>query len=65
MLQGAQKHGGWRDPEGINKLLQKQCLPVSIWNKNYLSKQVVAITYTLDKMFFEVATFEGLGVISF
>ena len=35
------------------------------WNKKYLSKQVVKINYTLEKMNFAVATFEGLGVVSF
>ena len=35
------------------------------WNKKHLSKQVVKINYTLDKMNFAVATFEGLGVVSF
>ena len=33
--------------------------------KKYPLKQVVRITYTLEKMFFAVATFEGLGVVSF
>ena len=35
------------------------------WNKKHLSKQVVKINYTLEKMNFAVATFEGLGVVSF
>ena len=35
------------------------------WNKKHLSKQVIKINYTLDKMNFAVATFEGLGVASF
>ena len=35
------------------------------WNKKHLSKQVIKINYTLDKMNFAVATFEGLGVVSF
>ena len=35
------------------------CLPVDTWNKKKLSKQVVPITYTLEKMFFAVADFEG------
>ena len=35
------------------------------WNKSHLSKQVVIITYTLKKNCFAIATFEGLGVISF
>ena len=34
---------------------KKHCLPVVTWNKNNLSKQVVPITYTLEKRFFEVA----------
>ena len=52
-------------PQGINKLLQKQCFPVIIWNKNHLSKEVVTITYTLEKKFFAVATFEGSRVVPF
>ena len=35
------------------------------WNKKHLSKQVVKINYTLEKINFAVATFEGLGVVSF
>ena len=42
-----------------------QCLPVSTWNKKYLWKQIVIITYTLEKKLFAVATFEGLLVVSF
>ena len=34
---------------------QKDCLPVVTWNKNNLSKQIVPITYTLEKRFFAVA----------
>ena len=34
---------------------RKHCLPVAIWNKNNLWKQVVPITYTLEKRFFAVA----------
>ena len=41
------------------KDFKKQHLPVIIWNKNYLSNQVVPITYKLEKMFFAVATFGG------
>ena len=33
---------------------KKHCLPVVTWNKNNLSKQVVPITYTLEKSFFVV-----------
>ena len=41
----------------------KKCLPVIIWNEKHLSKQFASITYTLEKMFFAVATFEGLRVV--
>ena len=34
---------------------KKHCLPVVTWNRNNLSKQVVAITYPLEKRFFTVA----------
>ena len=30
------------------------------WNKEHLSKQVVTITYALEKRLCAVATFEGL-----
>ena len=43
-----------------NKLYEKQWLLVLIWNKKHSSKQVVPITYTLEKKFFAAATFEGL-----
>ena len=35
--------------------IKKHCLPVVTWNKNDLSKQVVPITYTLEKRFYAVA----------
>ena len=54
LLQGAQKHGRWRDLVLINSY-RKQCLPVITWNKNHLSKQVVIITYTVEKNIFAVA----------
>ena len=34
---------------------KKHCLPVVTWNKNNLSKQVITITYPLQKRFFAVA----------
>ena len=34
-------------------------------NKKHLLKQVVTITYITEKKFFTVATFEGLGIVSF
>ena len=34
---------------------KKHCLTVVAWNKNNLSKQVVPVTYTLEKRFFAVA----------
>ena len=34
---------------------KKHCLPVVTWNRNNLSKQVVTITYPLEKRFFTVA----------
>ena len=36
---------------------KKHCLLVVTWNKNNLSKQVVPITYTMEKRFFTVAIF--------
>ena len=53
----------WRlkSPQVINKLYEKQCLPLITWNKKHLSKQIVTIAYTLKKKFSAVATFEGLG----
>ena len=30
------------------KFYKKHCIPVTIWNKNNLSNQVAAITYTLE-----------------
>ena len=44
---------------------KKLCLPFITLNKKYLSKQVVPITYTLERTFFAVATLEGLRVVSF
>ena len=41
------------------KDFKKQYLPVIIWNKKYLSNQVVPITCKLRKMFLAVATFGG------
>ena len=38
-------------------IYKKQCIPIITWNKKYLSKQVVPITYTLEKRFFAVPTF--------
>ena len=34
---------------------KKLCLPVITWNKKHLSKEVVPITYKLEKKFFAVA----------
>ena len=60
MFEGAQERSGLRDLRvSINFL--KKCLPVIIWNKKNSSKQVVTIT----QIFFAVATFKGLGVVSF
>ena len=41
------------------------CLPVITWNQKYLSKQVVPITYTLEKLFFAVFNFEASSNVSF
>ena len=38
-------------------IYKRQCIPIITWNKKYLSKQVVPITYTLEKRFFAVPTF--------
>ena len=37
----------------IINFYEKLCLPVITWKKRYLSKQVVPITYTLEKIFFQ------------
>ena len=37
------------------KFYKKHWLPVVTWNRNNLSKQVVTITYPLDKRFFAAA----------
>ena len=39
---------------------EKRYLPVITWNKKHFSKQVVPITCSLGKMFFEAAALEGL-----
>ena len=36
---------------------KKQSVLVITWNKKYLSKQVMSITYTLEKTFLAAATF--------
>ena len=41
-------------------LFEKQCHPVITWNKKHSLKQVISITYTLEKRVSSVATFEGL-----
>ena len=48
----------------ISKLLKKQYLPVIRWNEKHLLKQVITITYILEKIFFVFATFQGLGIVS-
>ena len=50
--------------QGNNKLLLK-IMPLIKWNKKHSSKQVVPITYTLEKSFFATATFEGLYIVTF
>ena len=47
------------------KFYKRQCLPVITWNKKHLLKQVVAITYTLQKKFFTITALEGLKVVDF
>ena len=42
-----------------SKTFVKKCLVIT-WNKKHLLKQLATITYTLEKRFFAVATFEGL-----
>ena len=60
-----QEHGGWRDLRVLINFYKIQCLPVTTWNTKHLSKQVVKITYTMEKTFSAVDTFKGLGAISF
>ena len=40
--------------------MSSRCLPDITRNKKHSSKQVVAIAYSLEKMVFAAATFEGL-----
>ena len=44
---------------------EEQCLPVIKQNKKHSSKQVLVITYTLEKRVFATATFKGFWVVSF
>ena len=41
----------------MTSLYKKKCLPVITRNKKHSSKQVVSMIYTLEKDFFEAATF--------
>ena len=54
------QHGGWKNPRLTVNFYKKQCLPVMTWAIKYSSKQVISISYTLEKKFFAAATFEGL-----
>ena len=44
---------------------ERKCLLVITKNKKHSSKQVVPITYTLEKRVFAVATFQSLWVVCF
>ena len=45
---------------------EKESLSVITWNKKHFWKEVVPITYTLEKRgFFAAATFKGLWIVSF
>ena len=51
LFQRNQEYDGWKEPQNNDKVIT--------WNKEHLLKQVVPVTYTLEKKF-SVATFEGL-----
>ena len=59
LIQRVIEHGGWRELKVSINFYKKQCLPHIKSNKKHLSKQAVTITYTLEKKFPTVATFEG------
>ena len=65
LVSKSDRHGGWRELKVSINFYKKQCLPHIKSNKKKLSKQAVTTTYTLEKKFLAVATFEGLGVVSF
>ena len=44
----------------VNNFYKKQCLPGITWNKKHLPKQIISITYKLEKISFAAATFECL-----
>ena len=49
-----------------DKLKKKECLPVITQSKKHSSKQVVSITYTLEKRVFAAATLRVCrGIVSF
>ena len=56
LFQREQEHGDWRGLRVSINCYQKQCVSVIIWNKRHLLKQLLTITYTLDKKFFAVAS---------
>ena len=46
--------------QSTNSYKKRSYLSVITWNEKYSSKQIVAITYTLEKTFSATADFEGL-----
>ena len=64
-IERKQKHGGWENLSVTINFYEKQWLLVFTKIKKHSSKQVVSITYTLEKRYLAAATFEGLWVLSF
>ena len=54
------EHGGRRDLRVSKNVYKNQYHSVITWNIKKELKQVVTITYTLEKKFFAVINFEGL-----
>ena len=46
-----------------DKTLEKKVHPVVTWSKKHSLKQVVSITYALDKNIYAAVAFEGLRVV--
>ena len=49
LFQRKQEHGGWKKCQDNNELLLKITSLVIKWNKRNSSKQVIPITYLLEK----------------
>ena len=54
-FQRTQQHGGWKSPKNNDKLLWKTVS--SSYYIEHSSKQIIAVTYTLDERFAAATTF--------